>query len=87
MAKTKRLFILREVIDMAVVKSLRNKLIAQDVKRWGRNTLIFTSPALIVFLMALQAGVPVKEALFAMYPAFINLLIDLLRKYKNEARY
>lgn len=69
------------------MKSFKNELIWEDIKRWGRNTLLFTTPALIVFLTALSNGKSLNDALMVMYPAFINLVIDLLRKYRNENKY
>ena len=52
-----------------------------DIERWSRNLLIFSSPAIIAFLVALQSGVPIRQAALAIYPAIINALIDLLKKY------
>jgi len=74
-----------EVIPME--KSKKNELIWADIRRWGMNTIIFTSPALIIFLTALANGVPVKDAMFAMYPVMVNALIDILRKYKSVNTY
>lgn len=56
----------------------------EDLKKWGKNTLVFLAPALIIFLTAIQAGVPVKEALYSIYLWGLNVAIDLLKKFVQE---
>ncbi len=53
-----------------------------DMERWARNTLIFSAPALIAFLMAYQSNGDLKVASGMFTQALIAALIDLLRKYK-----
>jgi len=62
-------------------QSPSGSLNSQDWKQWGKNTLIFSAPLLILFLTQVQAGVDIKTALSLVLAAFINALIDLLRKY------
>jgi len=64
--------------------SKRFTLNKQDLIKWGKNTLIFLAPALIIFLTAIQAGVPVKEALYSIYLWGLNVLIDILKKFVQE---
>jgi len=64
--------------------SKRFTLNKQDLIKWGKNTLIFLAPALIIFLTALQTGTPVKEALYSIYLWGLNVLIDILKKFVQE---
>lgn len=64
--------------------SKRFTLNKEDVKKWAINTLTFLAPALIIFLTAIQAGVTVKEALYAIYLWGLNVSIDLLKKFIQE---
>lgn len=61
--------------------SPRYTLNKEDWKKWGRNVLIFSSPLLILFLMEIQKGTSPKVALTLVYAAFLNAIIDLLKKY------
>lgn len=63
--------------------SPKNSLSQEDLARWAKNVLIFSSPALIAFLVALQSGMSLKQASLAIYPALMNAAIDLLKKYKT----
>lgn len=54
-----------------------------DVNKWAKNLLIFSAPLLIVFLTQLQAGVPLDKAVYTLYGALINALIDILRKFTD----
>jgi len=62
-------------------KSKRFSLNKKDVKKWAKNTLTFLAPALIIFLTAIQSGVPIKEALYSIYLWGLNVAIDLLKKF------
>ncbi len=64
-----------------------NELIWEDVKRWAKNILVFSSGSIIVFLVALQTGASVQEAALALYGALINALIDLFKKWQGEIKY
>lgn len=61
--------------------SQRFTLNKEDIIRWGKNTLIFLAPALIIFLTAIKSGADVKDALFLVYLWGLNVAIDLLRKF------
>ena len=52
-----------------------------DWDKWLKNTAVFAAPLLLVFLVAIQAGTPIKEALFAVYLYALNLTIDLIKKF------
>lgn len=54
----------------------------QDWNKWGKNVLIFSTPAIILFLGALANNTPIQEAVKVLYLAIINALIDLLRKFQ-----
>lgn len=62
------------------MQSFSGELNSTDWKRWVNNVLIFSAPALIAFLGALQAGISLQNAMLAVYPAIINAFIDLLKK-------
>ena len=53
----------------------------QDVFVWGKNTLIFATPALIIFLTQIQTGSTVEEAAIALKTWLLSTAIDLLRKF------
>jgi len=64
--------------------SKRFSLNKEDVLKWAKNTLTFLAPALIIFLTAIQSGVPIKEALYSIYLWGLNVAIDLLKKFVQE---
>jgi len=66
------------------IESKRFSLNREDLQKWAKNTLIFLAPALIIFLTAIQSGVPVKEALYSMYLWALNVVIDILKKFIQE---
>lgn len=53
-----------------------------DWKKWALNTVIFSIPALLAFLSALQTGGDFKFALGAGYSALIGSIIDFIKKYQ-----
>jgi hypothetical protein len=61
--------------------SQRFTLNKEDVKKWLKNAAIFFAPALLVFLVAIQAGTPREEALYLVYLWLLNTAIDLTRKF------
>lgn len=61
--------------------SAKYKIDNEQLNKWAKNTLIFLAPALILFLTAIQAGVPVKDALYSVYLWAINVIIDFLKKF------
>jgi len=54
----------------------------EKLQKWFTNLLIFSSPALIVFLQSLASGDDLQIAAKLLYVAGINALIDFLKKYK-----
>jgi hypothetical protein len=69
------------------ITSSKNELIKEDIARWFKNLLIFSSPALILFLTSVQAGDPFEISGKILLVALINALIDLLRKFTGENQY
>lgn len=67
--------------------SPKNKLIKQDMIKWTKNTLLFSSPAIIAFLTVLQGGGSFEFALGAGYSALTAAIIDLLKKFIAENEY
>ena len=72
---------------MAKIKSEEFQLTKQDVVKWSKNALIFSAPALLVFLTQIQAGVPIDDAMSAVYLWLLNTLVDLVRKFIQENKY
>ena len=70
---------------MDVLKTIQpsEKFDWDSVAKWFKNALIFSSPALIVFLTSLSSGDDFQIAVKLLYVAGINALIDFLRKYKG----
>lgn len=56
----------------------------QDFNKWAKNTLVFFAPALLVFLLQLQAGKSVEESLSSIYLWALNTSIDLTKKFIAE---
>lgn len=63
--------------------SKKDSMTPQDWQNWGRNVLIFASPALIIFLTALANHTDLQVASGAALQAIIAALIDLLRKFSQ----
>lgn len=63
-------------------ESVRNSLNSAETKRWAKNMLLFSSPALLAFLTGLQSG-DYRFAFGAGYSALLSALIDLIRKFKE----
>lgn len=61
--------------------SKRFSLNKEDIKRWLKNAAIFFAPAVLVFLVAIQAGTPKEEAMYLVYLWMLNSSIDLIRKF------
>lgn len=59
-----------------------NTLNRTEALRWLKNTLLFSSPAILAFLTGLQSG-DFRFALGAGYSALLSALIDLVRKFKE----
>jgi len=63
--------------------SKRFQINKEELLKVGKNSLIFLAPALIIFLTAIQSGVPVSDALYSVYLWALNTTIDLLRKFSE----
>ena len=59
----------------------------EDFVRWTNNIIIFSTPAVLAFLIALSQGVPLKQAAYALYIALVNAAIDLIRKWYSTTEY
>lgn len=54
-----------------------------DIEKWTKNLIIFSTPCLIAFLTELSAGKSISESLPYIYIAFINALLDILKKWQE----
>lgn len=63
--------------------SPQGTLSKQDIFRIMTNALVFTTPALLVGLTALQGGVSPTIAIGMFAQAFIGIIIDALRKLSD----
>lgn len=66
----------------AVVTSEAHKLNIEDMKKWGRNLLVFVAPTLAVFFGLLAQGVEVNKAWPVAAFAFYQALSDLFNKWR-----
>ena len=64
-----------------------NELISQDVQKWFKNLLVFSTPALIIFLISLSNGSSLQDSAKVLYVAVLNALIDLLKKFQGTTEY
>lgn len=64
-----------------MIISNKDSLNKTDLSKWLKNTFLFSIPALLALLGALQGGVDWKVALGFAGQALITSSIDLLRKY------
>lgn len=62
-------------------KSIRWTLNTAEWKVWGRNTLIFLAPVILVFLGELVKAVPKDWQYGALVLYLLNIGIDLFRKW------
>jgi hypothetical protein len=46
----------------------------------------YTAPLLLLFLVSIQAGTPVKDALWLVYGAGLQLAINFLTKFIGETK-
>ena len=61
--------------------SERFTLNTDDVKKWAKNAVIFSAPALLVFLLSIQEGRSIEESLIVLKLWALNTAIDILRKF------
>lgn len=71
---------------MAITKSGKFDLNRSDVSKWFKNTLVFLAPAMLVFLLSIQAGNSIEDSFLVLQLWGINTAIDLLRKYIADNR-
>jgi len=69
------------------VTSQKWRLVPEDWQKFGKDALIFSIPALIVFLTVLQSGGTVEEAGVAVYTWILSMAINLLQKLAKEKTY
>jgi hypothetical protein len=62
--------------------SKRYSLDEVDLEKWTKNVILFSIPCLVAFLTEVQSGKTITEALPYIYIAFINALIDILKKWQ-----
>lgn len=53
-----------------------------DAERVARNAIIFSAPAIIVFLTQIQTGSTFSEAFAAIQVWILGVVIDFLRKFQ-----
>lgn len=61
--------------------SNRFTLSKEDIIAWLKNSAIFFAPFALVFLLALQQGSDLKDALNILKLYGLNVVIDILRKF------
>lgn len=61
--------------------SKKYTLNSKDKQKIVENARLFLAPALLVFLVSVQSGMPWKQALGAVYLWALNTAIDVLKKY------
>lgn len=65
--------------------SFKNNLNTEEWEKWAKNTLLFSTPAILAVLLALQSGQNVELAVGAGYSALLAAVIDLIKKYRQGA--
>lgn len=70
-----------------VIISPEHKLIWEDVKKAGKNALVFSSPLIILALTELQAGKSFDEIKTLVIGAAVQIAIDLFKKWNGEVKY
>lgn len=68
----------------AVVTSEAHKLAPADLKRWGRNLLLFVAPTMALFFTLLAQGVEIDKAWPLAAFAFYQAISDLINKWRAE---
>lgn len=73
---------------------MREKLLSLDWNKWINNTLVFTAPVAILYLIFIQAEIrkdgiqwedfkPSAEVAGAMVLYLTNVLLDFFKKYRQ----
>lgn len=63
------------------MQSQRFTLNSTDIKKWLKNTAIFFAPAALIFLLNIQSGMPVRDAIVSLQVWALSTAIDIVRKY------
>lgn len=71
---------------MATISHAR-QFIKADLYRWGRNTLVFAGPALLVLLASIADVIPSDASWGVLALYALNLLVDAFRKWLTVNRY
>lgn len=67
--------------------SERWSLNKEDMRKWGTNLIVFTSPILVVLFTLLANGVPFSKAWPVALLAAYGALADLFKKWSGTNRY
>ena len=80
---------LTEVVnkDQKIIVSGKREFNWQDAKEWGMNALKYSSPVLLMILLALQSGKTWEEISIAVYGLILQNAINIVTKWSGEARY
>lgn len=65
------------------MNDVRQIIATTDWGKWSKNTAIFFGPFALVFLVAIQNGSDIKDALNILYLFSLNTAIDLIRKFMS----
>lgn len=63
--------------------NLKDIVLTTDWQKWLKNTSIFFAPFALVFLVSIQQGSDLKDALNILYLFALNTAIDLIRKFMS----
>lgn len=67
--------------------SKKYRLIKQDLQRIAKNALMFSAPALLIFVVQLQQGVDPRMAGQVALLALYGIVLDAAKKFLTETRY
>ena len=66
---------------------MENKRFSVTPEQWksiGKSLWKYTAPLILVFLLSLQAGTPLNDAIYVVYGAALQLAINFLSKFLSE---
>lgn len=52
----------------------------------GKSLIKYTAPLFLVFLVAIQAGTPLKDAVVVLWGAALQVVINFLSKFTSETK-
>lgn len=55
-------------------------------KSIGKSLWKYTAPLVLVFLLSIQAGTPLNEALYVLYGAALQVIINFVSKFVTETK-